>query len=86
VDATGFSNGQAFASTGDGALTVVSKKNGAWAVEQTVKTPAAARTMTIDPSSHKIFMPTAEMDAAEPGGGRPRPKAGTFMIVVVSPK
>jgi DNA-binding beta-propeller fold protein YncE len=86
VDATGFSNGQAFASTGDGALTVVSKKNGAWAVEQTVKTPAAARTMTIDPSSHKIFMPTAEMNAAEPGGGRPRPKAGTFMIVVVSRK
>ena len=86
VDATGFSNGQAFASTGDGALTVAGKKNGAWAVEQTVKTPTAARTMTIDPSSHKIFMPTAEMDAAAPGGGRPKPKAGTFMIVVVSPK
>jgi len=81
VDATAAFNGQAFASTGDGALTVVGKSDGAWAVEETVKTPAGARTMTVDPSSRKIFLPTAELEPAA-AGARPRPKPGTFMIVV----
>jgi len=85
VDATAAFNGQAFASTGDGALTVVGKSDGAWAVEETVKTPAGARTMTVDPSSRKIFLPTAELEPAA-AGARPRPKPGTFMIVVVEPK
>ncbi len=85
VDAAVYSNGQAFASTGDGALTVASAKSGAWAVEDTVKTPTGARTMTLDPSSHKIFMPTAEFEPTTPGG-RPHPKPDTFMIVVVEQK
>ncbi|HEY5057018.1 MAG TPA: YncE family protein [Acidobacteriaceae bacterium] len=85
VDATAFWNGQAFASTGDGAITVAGKQNGAWAVLQTVKTPAGARTMTADPGSHKLFLPTAEMEAAT-AGGRPRPKPDSFMIVVVEQK
>lgn len=72
VDATAAFNGQVFASTGDGALTVAGRQNGAWAVEQTVKTPAGARTMTIDPSSHKAFLPTAELEPATGGGLRDR--------------
>ncbi|HWB33537.1 MAG TPA: YncE family protein [Acidobacteriaceae bacterium] len=85
VDATAFYNGQAFASTGDGAITVAGRQNGTWAVVETVKTPVGARTMTIDPASHLALLPTAEMEPAT-GGGRPRPKPGTFMIVVVAPK
>jgi DNA-binding beta-propeller fold protein YncE len=79
VDATGFDNGQAFASCRDGSLTVVVEKNGQWDVEQTVKTVAGARTMGVDLSSNKIYLPTAEMEPATTG--RPRPKPGTFMIV-----
>jgi hypothetical protein len=81
VDATGFDNGQGFASCGDGTITVVGEKSGKWDVEQTVKTAAGARTMGIDLSSNKIYLPTAEMEPAT--SGRPRPKPGTFMIVEV---
>jgi DNA-binding beta-propeller fold protein YncE len=81
VDATGFHEGQAFASCRDGSLMVAREKAGKFDVEQTVKTPDGARTMTIDPSTHRIYLPTAEF---EPGSsGRPQAKPGTFMIVVV---
>jgi hypothetical protein len=87
VDATKVGGGQAFASTGDGNLTVAAQQGGKWAVVQTVKTPIGARTMGIDAASNRIFMPTAEMQPAAPGAtGRPRPKPDTFMIVVVEGK
>lgn len=81
VDATGFDRGQAFASCRDGSLTVAGEKNGQWDIDQTVKTVVGARTMGIDPSSQKIYLPTAELEPATTG--RPRPKPGTFMIVEV---
>lgn len=81
VDATDFDNGQAFASCGDGTLTVVGEKSGQWNVEQTVKTVAGARTSGVDLLTDKIYLPTAEMEPATTG--RPRPKPGTFMIVEV---
>lgn len=81
VDATRFDSGRAFASTGDGALTVASEKGGKWVVDQTVKTPVGARTMGLDPTTHRIFLPTAELEPQ--ATGRPRPKPGTFMIVEV---
>lgn len=83
VDATGFYNGQAFASCRDGSLTVISASGEKYVVEQTVKTPDGARTMGIDGARHQIYLPTSEFESAS-GGGRPRSKPGTFMIVVVS--
>jgi DNA-binding beta-propeller fold protein YncE len=84
VDATIFSGDQAFASSGDGTLTVVAQKNGKFEVVQTVKTQPGAKTMGMDMTTHKIYMPTAEM--APGANGRPAPKPGTFMIVVVERK
>jgi len=81
VDATSFDAGQAFASAGDGTLTVTSVKGGKWVVDETVTTPMGARTMGIDPATHRIYLPTAELEPA--ATGRPRPKPGTFMIVEV---
>lgn len=83
VDATRFDRGHAFASCGDGSLIVGGEKSGQWSVEQTLKTAAGARTMGLDRSTHRIYLPTAELEP-NPSGGRPRPKPGTFMIVVVS--
>jgi len=41
--------------------------------------------MDIDKEEHKIYLPTAEFDQPKPGAtGRPTPKPGTFMIVVVA--
>lgn len=82
VDATGFLGGQAFASCRDGSLSVARNLSGKLSIEETVKTPEGARTMGIDPTAHRIFLPTAEFEASS-AGGRPAMKPGTFMIVVV---
>ena len=85
VDATKF-DGDAFASCGDGTLTVARETApGKFEVVQTVTTPRGARTMGLDPSTHRLYLPTAELEAPAQGQSRPRPKPGTFMVVVVSP-
>jgi DNA-binding beta-propeller fold protein YncE len=84
-DGAGFdpSSGEAFASCGDGTITCVKQSpDGTFAVEQTVKTKSGARTMTVDPKSHKLYLPTADFEPAE-AGKRPAMKPGTFQIVVV---
>jgi DNA-binding beta-propeller fold protein YncE len=88
VDATKFHAGHAFASCGDGTLTVAGEKNGKIEVEQVVKTPAGARTMGVDDAANALYLPTAEMEPPAPGAAsqRPRPKPGTFMIVAVDKK
>jgi DNA-binding beta-propeller fold protein YncE len=84
VDATKIDGAQAFASCGDGTLTVVGQKDGKYQIEQVVKTPDGARTMGIDPSTHTIYLATAELQPLAPGQRRAQPKPDTFMIVEVS--
>ncbi len=84
VDATKF-DGDVFASCRDGTLTVAREAApDLFQVIQTVKTPEGARTMGIDPTTHTLYLPTAELMPAE-SGRRPVPKSGSFMIVVVKP-
>ena len=83
VDATKFDRGQAFASCRDGSLAVASETSpGKFEIVQIVKTPQGARTMGLDPTTHRIYLPTAEFEPATTG--RPVMKPGTFMIVVVA--
>jgi DNA-binding beta-propeller fold protein YncE len=82
-DAVRFDRGQALASCRDGSLTVVSEKDGHFAVKQTVKTADGARTMGLDRETQTLFLPTAQMEPAA-AGHRPQPKPGSFEIVVVS--
>ena len=83
VDATQF-DGQAFASCGDGTLTIVGETSpGKFEVVQSVETKRGARTMGLDPATHEIFLPTAEFEAAT-GGGRPPAKPDTFMVLAVA--
>jgi DNA-binding beta-propeller fold protein YncE len=84
VDATGF-DGDGFASCGDGTLAVIRETSpGRFELFQTVKTPVRAKTMGVDPTTHTLYLPTAEF-AAPAGGGRAVPQPGTFMVVVVKP-
>ena len=85
VDATIFDKGQAFASCRDGSLVIAGENSGSYEVEQSVKTPAGARTMGIDMTSQTIYMPTAEFEEAQPGAAatRPKTKPDSFMIVQV---
>jgi hypothetical protein len=85
VDATKFDGRQAFASCRDGKLEVAGEAApGKFEVQQTVTTPVGARTMDVDPETHKVYLATAEFEEQKPGAtGRPAAKPGTFMIVVV---
>jgi YVTN family beta-propeller protein len=88
VDACGFDpgTGEAFASCGDGTLTVVKETSpGKFEVEQTVQTKRGARTMALDPSTHTVYLPAAEFaEGAAAGQRRPPMKPDSFMLVVVS--
>jgi hypothetical protein len=83
VDATKIDGDLAFVSCADGSLAMARETSpGKFEVVQTVKTPTGARTMGVDPTTHMIYLPTSEFEAAA-AGTRPRSKPGTFMIVVV---
>jgi DNA-binding beta-propeller fold protein YncE len=91
VDACAFDPGTgfAFASTGDGHMTIV-KENlpGKFGVVETVDTATGARTMAVDTRTHRAFLPTAQFGAAPAAtAGNPHPwpsiVPGSFVILVV---
>jgi DNA-binding beta-propeller fold protein YncE len=86
VDATAVKGAEAFASCGDGTLTVVKgSPSEKFQVVQSVKTARGAKTLAIDESTGKIYLPTADFEDPKPGvSGRPKAKPGTFKILVVS--
>ena len=88
VDACAFDPGTgfAFASCGDGTLTVVKEEDGGFPVVEKIATKQGARTMALDPATHAVYLPTAEFEPAPtpaPGQGRVRPKMvpGSFMVL-----
>jgi len=86
VDATALDKGEAFASSGDGTLTVVKQTApGKFEVAETVKTARGARTMGVDRTTDTIYLPTAEFEPSE-AGKRPAAKPDSFMILVVGKK
>ncbi len=84
------STGSAISSNGEGSLTVVKEtKPGTFEAVQTVATQRGARTITIDPISHHIFVTTAEYGpapAATTENPRPRPSVvpGSFTVLEYS--
>lgn len=94
IDATSFDDGTqlAFASAGgSGNVTIAHEDTpDKFTVVQTLATARSARTMTLDTATHKIYLATAQFEAATTppaGGPRQRPKmiAGTFKILVYGP-
>jgi DNA-binding beta-propeller fold protein YncE len=86
-DAAGFdpATGYAFASCGDGNLTVIHEDSpDKYSVVENVSTKRSARTMGLDLKTHNVFLPSAEFDAPAAGERRGKMKAGSFAIVVVS--
>src|SRR5437899_1833235 len=93
VDACRFDPGTqlAFASNGDGTLTVIHEDTpGTFTVVANVATKRGARTMELDPKTHRVFTATAEFGpppAATAQHPRPRPPVvpGTFTLLVLDP-
>lgn len=91
-DAAGFDpgTGLAFAScgAGDGSLSIVKNVGGKWQTVDTVPTERGARTMTLDPKTHKVFLLAAEYGQAPPpkeGQKKSRPPVlpDSFHVLVV---
>ena len=83
VDATQF-DGDIFASCRDGTLAVARETSpGKFAIVQTVATKQGAKTMGLDPTTHTLYLPTAELAAGSSGKSRPAMQPGSFMILVV---
>lgn len=90
VDANGFDSGTgyAFASTGDGMLTVVHEDTpDKFTVVDNVKTMPGARTMALDPQTHRVYTVSAKFGPAPAAaaGQRRRPPMipGTFTLLVL---
>jgi DNA-binding beta-propeller fold protein YncE len=96
-DGCGFDEekGLAYSSNGgDGTLTVIKEAEpGKYAVAATIPTQAGARTMAVDPKSHRVFLSTATAAPAPPApADQPKAKTkgrgrnyvpGSFAIIVV---
>ena len=76
-----------FTSNGVGNMTVINEKGpNKFVIASTVITKRGARTITIDESSHLLYLPTAEFEplpANAKQGDRPKMKAGTFQVIVI---
>jgi YVTN family beta-propeller protein len=92
VDGAGFDAGAdvAFSSNGgDGTLTVVHEDSPEkFSVAENLTTQRGARTMTVDPKSHRVFLVTAEFGPTPaPTTERPRPRPsivpGSFTLLIV---
>jgi DNA-binding beta-propeller fold protein YncE len=91
VDANAFDpeTGLAFASCGEGVLTVVHEDSAdKFSVVESVPTQRGARTMTLDPTKHQVFLVTAKFGPPPPATAeQPRPRPAilpdTFVVLVV---
>ena len=90
VDACAFDPGTqlVFASCGDGSVTIAHEDSAdKLTVVQVLKTKPRAKTMALDPQTHRIYLGSADFEPAgqaQPGQRPPRPKVipGTFKILV----
>jgi YVTN family beta-propeller protein len=81
--------GLAFSSNGEGTVTVVREESSVkFSVLETITTQIGARTITVDPATHTLYLPTAEFGRAPaPTQERPHPRPvilpNTFVILKI---
>jgi DNA-binding beta-propeller fold protein YncE len=82
---------RAYASCGEGVMTVVQETDmDNFKVLETIKTMPGARTLALDPRTHHVYTPTAEMNpapAATADNPHPRrtPKPDSFLVMDIAP-
>ena len=90
VDANAFDPGTqfAFASCGEGTVAIAHEDSpDKLTIVQTLKTERGARTMTLDPKTHRIFLASAKFEPSPAGtpGQRPKMVPGSFKVLVYGP-
>jgi hypothetical protein len=93
VDGAGFDDTrqEAYASGGDGTLTVVKEQTPQkFTVTETATTKSGARTMVVDERRHWLYLPTAQRGPAPaPTAAQPHPRGtlvpNTFEVLVLEP-
>ena len=85
VDASAFDPGTqlAFCSTGEGTVTIAHEDSpDKLTVVQTLKTERGARTMTLDPQTHRIYLAAVKYEGATEAGKRPKAVPNSFKVLV----
>ena len=72
----------AFASCGDGTTTIAHEEGDKLTIVQTLKTERSARTMALDPATHKIYLASAKFETPTAGQRRGKIIPGTFKILI----
>ena len=86
ADGAGFDNQlkTAYSSNGEGTLTVVKELSvDKFIVVENVVTKTGARTIAVDQTTHKVYLPSGQFKPATKGSFRPQMIPGTFKILVV---
>jgi DNA-binding beta-propeller fold protein YncE len=89
ADGVAFDEGYAFSPNGrDGTMTIVGESSpGKFEAMATIQTQLSARTIGLDPKTHKIYLPAAQFGPPEEGKdgkkGRPSIIPGSFQILVL---
>lgn len=86
ADGAAFDNGlkTAYSSNGEGTLTVIKELSpNKFVLIENVTTKPGARTITVDQSTHKIYLPSASFKPATKESFRPQVVPGTFKILTV---
>jgi YVTN family beta-propeller protein len=76
----------AFASSGEGSVTIAKEDSSdKLSVVQTLQTQRGARTIALDPKTHRIYLPTADFGPASSPGARPAITPNTMRLLVYGP-
>lgn len=83
-DGVAWMDGAAWSANGqDGTISVVREtRPGVFATVETIATAAGARTIAADPATHRLYLPTAQLQPAV-AGARRTGVAGTFYVLVL---
>ena len=72
-----------YTSNGEGTMTVIKEvSKDKFVIVATIPTKRSARTIAVDESTHKIYLPAADLGATPSDGSRPQMIPGTFQVLV----
>jgi YVTN family beta-propeller protein len=78
-----------YSSNGEGTMTIIQEDNkNSFRIHENFPTQPGARTITLDPKTHRLYLSVAEYQPSSPDNPRSRPaiKPGTFTVLEVGPE